>query len=252
MLTIGQLAAQTGATPRALRLYERRGLLKADRTAAGRRTYGAEHIIVLAQINTLKSMGLTLAEIGKLMQRRTLDASALIEFRLAQVEAEQARLTALAGTLRAASAALSAGPIDAAALAKLLADPAAVHFQQIIDRWFSPAEQEDWRATVPNMRRSVLAALTSRAKAAVAAGIAPESHEGMAIAADWYAAMLPAMAAAGKERWNRGAAMFLATEGGGDEADAVHVWLFKAIPAALDAGQMGSEGAPSTQPGKML
>lgn len=248
MLTIGQLAARTGATPRALRLYERRGLLTAGRTAAGRRVYGAEHIVLLAQIGTLKDMGLTLAEIAVLMRQRTLDASALIDLRLAQIQAEQARLAELADALHSARAALAEGPMDAGALAHVLAAPTAARFQQLLDRWFSPAEQEAWQAAVPSMDGPVWRSLVRRAKAAVARGVAPDSREGMDIAADWYAALRPLMAAAGRERWNQGAAMLNPANNGGLE-HTLRAWLFRAIPAAVEADLIKKEALPPLKSG---
>lgn len=241
MFTIGQLAARTGTTPRALRLYERRGLLKVDRTAAGRRVYRADHVIVLTQIRTLKDMGLTLGAIAALMRQRTLDAAELIELRLAQVAAEQDRLAALAGQLRAARSALADGPIDAASLVKLLADPATARFQTLLDQWFTPAEQEAWRSTVPRMERTTWETLMGRTRAAIAADVTPESPDAHALARDWYTAMLPMITAAGRDRWNRGTEM-LSSQILSDGADAaVQAWLFKALPAVV--GQTVSSAA---------
>lgn len=239
MLTIGQLAALTRTTPRALRLYERRGLLRADRTPAGRRAYGREHVAVLAQIRTFKDMGLSLAAIGELMQRRTLDAGAMIELRLAQVEAEQARLGALATNLRAARAALSDGTaVDAAALAALLAPPDALRFKGLIDRWFTPAEQQAWRQAVGPVDPAVWTGLRARVREAIAAGVRPDSPEGRALGTAWREALQPMMQAVGRDLWNRGAAMFRdgAAPGPGDPDDdlgAILAWVFEAAPEAV-------------------
>lgn len=57
-------ARRTGLTVRALRVYERRGLIQPHRTAKGWRLYGRQHLARLAAIVTLKSLGLSLAEVG--------------------------------------------------------------------------------------------------------------------------------------------------------------------------------------------
>ena len=50
---------------RALRVYERRGLIKPARSAKGWRLYGPEELIRLNSIVALKDFGLTLAQIRK-------------------------------------------------------------------------------------------------------------------------------------------------------------------------------------------
>jgi len=236
MFTIGQLAARTGATPRALRLYERRGLLRADRTASGRRVFGAEHVILLSQIRMLKSMGLSLDSIAGILRARTLDAGALIELRLASIEAEQARLAALAAQLHAARTAIASGPVDAARLCELLSEAAPADFRQLLDRWFTPSEQRAWRDALGNSGPgSSWDQLLARVQAAMAAGVSPASPEGAALAADWQALMHRMADAVGAQQWNRGAALarqvFSAAKAGpGSEQAAIHAWLAAAVP----------------------
>lgn len=238
MMTIGQLAARTGTTPRALRLYERRGLLHADRTASGRRVYGAEHVLALGQIRTLKDMGLTLDAIAGIMRARTLDAGELIGLRLARIEAEQARLTALAARLRMVQATLADGPIDAARLCELLAEPAQADVRQLLDRWFTPAEQAAWReALAAQAKPDSLAALQARVRAAVDSGITPDSEAGAALAAEWQAMMRTMVETVGVQQWNKGAALIeqaFAGDGSADAAGAaVYAWLSRALKARL-------------------
>jgi len=56
-----------GVSIKALRLYERRGLLQPLRSAAGWRTYGPDQVARLHQILALKRLGLPLAKIGELL-----------------------------------------------------------------------------------------------------------------------------------------------------------------------------------------
>lgn len=67
-ITIGRAAALSGLTAKAIRLYERIGLVKpGDRSAAGYRTYGPEDIAVLTFIRRAKTLGLRLTEIGEIL-----------------------------------------------------------------------------------------------------------------------------------------------------------------------------------------
>lgn len=68
MLTISELAGLVGATPRTIRHYHRLGLLpEPPRRANGYRSYGPAHLIRLTRIRRLRDVGLSLAEIGRLL-----------------------------------------------------------------------------------------------------------------------------------------------------------------------------------------
>ena len=68
LLTVGELAARTGVATSALRFYEDRGLIHADRTSAGHRRYPRATTRRVAFIVFAQRVGLTLEEI-----RRELD-----------------------------------------------------------------------------------------------------------------------------------------------------------------------------------
>ena len=63
-MLIGELAAQTGVTTRALRFYEEQGLLSCRRTAAGYRDYDADTVIRVLAIRELLDIGFTVADVG--------------------------------------------------------------------------------------------------------------------------------------------------------------------------------------------
>jgi DNA-binding transcriptional MerR regulator len=68
MLTIGQLAAYTGVTVRAIRHYHQRGLLpEPARDASGYRRYDGQAAVELIRIKTLAEAGVPLARIGELL-----------------------------------------------------------------------------------------------------------------------------------------------------------------------------------------
>ncbi len=68
MLTIGQLAAYTGVTVRAIRHYHQRGLLaEPARDASGYRRYDGRAAVELIRIKTLAEAGVPLARIRELL-----------------------------------------------------------------------------------------------------------------------------------------------------------------------------------------
>lgn len=78
-MRIGDAAAAAGATPRALRFYEQRGLLPPPtRTRTGQRTYGPADVARVRIIRELLSLGLTVEDIATLSDRlHLLDGDAL-------------------------------------------------------------------------------------------------------------------------------------------------------------------------------
>lgn len=69
--TTGQLSGLTGVTVRALRYYDRIGLLKPSRVHNGVRLYRKEDLIRLQKISTLKFIGLSLDDIQEALGRET-------------------------------------------------------------------------------------------------------------------------------------------------------------------------------------
>lgn len=68
MLTIGQLAAYSGVTTRAVRHYHQIGLLpEPERNASGYRTYAAPAVVRLIRIRTLAEAGVPLARVQELL-----------------------------------------------------------------------------------------------------------------------------------------------------------------------------------------
>src|ERR1700677_1967338 len=77
-LSPSETARRLGVGVRALRLYERRGLVCPGRTKAGWGVYGLNEIERLHQVLALKSLGLSLARITELLGRRVADLPALL------------------------------------------------------------------------------------------------------------------------------------------------------------------------------
>src|SRR5216684_2401483 len=69
--TVGKAAQAAGLSPKAVRLYEAKGLLPAaGRTGAGYRTYTDHDIATLRFIRQAKTLGLSLAEIRDILDIR--------------------------------------------------------------------------------------------------------------------------------------------------------------------------------------
>lgn len=67
LLNPSQAARELGVSTKALRLYEERGLLKPLRTAAGWRAYGPEEMARATEVVELRSLGLSLAEVERVL-----------------------------------------------------------------------------------------------------------------------------------------------------------------------------------------
>lgn len=104
-MTIGQLAKAVGKTPRALRLYETKGLIVPEgRTRGGFRLYGPSALVRLRWILELSSLGLSLDDIHQMLDEiaradRGDTAMGVLRdeyrARLAELDRQIARLTAL-------------------------------------------------------------------------------------------------------------------------------------------------------------
>lgn len=73
LITALECAERTGITIRALRLYEQHGLISPRRTSKQWRLYGRNEIARLNEILALKTLGLSLRDIAKLLRRYPTD-----------------------------------------------------------------------------------------------------------------------------------------------------------------------------------
>lgn len=101
-LRVSELAEAVGLTPDTIRYYERAGLLPApSRTAAGYRAYEPDAVDRLRFVRGAQRLGLRLRDIRDLLAIRDTGqcpcepAEDLLRRRLAELDAEMARLTAL-------------------------------------------------------------------------------------------------------------------------------------------------------------
>lgn len=105
-LLIGELAAQTGATPRMLRHYEKHGLITAQRSSAGQRLFPKKAIAQVRHIRMLLAAGLPIRVISELLtcirEHDRLDPCAVPQLleHLQTYDAQLAQLTATRDVLQ--------------------------------------------------------------------------------------------------------------------------------------------------------
>ncbi|HWD83482.1 MAG TPA: MerR family transcriptional regulator [Kribbella sp.] len=91
---VGELADATGLSVRTLHHYDEIGLLRpGSRGASGRRQYDAEDVRRLHRIVALRGFGLSLAEVGQVLDGELTDPRALIRTQLELVEEQLAAAT---------------------------------------------------------------------------------------------------------------------------------------------------------------
>lgn len=148
-LTIGEVAARTGLTERALRHYENEGLLRPARSASGRRAYAAQDLEELARISLLKKAGFTVAQIRMLLNGGG-DLYRLVEAQLELLSLQQSQLATAVALLRSVRDRLVRGQaIDADTLCEVIRTGERTmqdqQWKKVLDRYYTPEEQEQWR-----------------------------------------------------------------------------------------------------------
>lgn len=93
MYTIGQLAEIAGVSPKALRIYEKKGLLKPERDAGNHyRKYGEEAVFALQKIVMFRFLGFSLEEIRTFIgenKKSSLEESFIEQKRLLELKKRQ-------------------------------------------------------------------------------------------------------------------------------------------------------------------
>lgn len=188
-------------------MYEARGLLTPDaHSAGGHRLYGSMALARLAEIGVLKRTGFTLAEIGKLLERKG-SATAPVEARIAalrkEVHSKSQALTALEHAWRGlASTSQSIGQLlenikMSENLDMQFSDAEMVEFKrraEILDRHFTPEEKEQMARRADDLGVAEVrqaeqqwARLIADVRVAMDAGTPPAYPEVMEMGRRWYA-----------------------------------------------------------------
>ncbi|MGS0687645.1 MerR family transcriptional regulator [Nakamurella sp. GG22] len=109
-MKIGELAAQTRVAPRLIRYYEQQGLLRADRTPNGYRSYTREHVDRISRVAGLVQAGIPTRLVKVLLDAEDaaarneptcpLDVAEQLAAELGPIEARIACLTRSRDTIR--------------------------------------------------------------------------------------------------------------------------------------------------------
>jgi MerR family transcriptional regulator, thiopeptide resistance regulator len=108
-LSPAEAAQRLGVSAKALRLYERHGLVTPKRAQNGWRAYGRAEMTRLHQVLALKALGLPLSKIAGLLAGRLGSLDAILELQERILGREAGRLGHALGLIRAARGRLAAG-----------------------------------------------------------------------------------------------------------------------------------------------
>lgn len=195
-LSTAETAAALGVTPRALRLYERKGLVKPTRTVAGWRAYGPEALARLHQILALKRFGFSLAAIGQLLAGRLARLESVLELQEQALEAQRCEAEKSLALVRAARARLQGGgALSLDELATLTRETTmtkdmpewAKDMQPIVDKHFTQADKDAWAKRAGSFDQAKVSAeweqLIAEAKSLL--GTDPSSPKAIDLARRW-------------------------------------------------------------------
>jgi DNA-binding transcriptional MerR regulator len=154
MLTAAECAAWIGLTVRALRVYERYGLIAPKRTEKGWRLYGAAEIARLHEILALKQIGLSLVRIAQLLDGRANDLDRSLAMQEAALSAQRQR--AARGLSLVAAARKRLGDGEVLSVAELVALAKETHmredaFDVVIQRRYEQARPRTEVAIDPRL-----------------------------------------------------------------------------------------------------
>ena len=113
-LTASEAARRLGVSAKALRLYEQRGLVVPLRTAAGWRTYGPAELAQAAEIAALRALGLSLAQVARVLTGEPGDLEPALAAHQAMLEGRGRQLAGTIERVRSLRADLANGRAPAA------------------------------------------------------------------------------------------------------------------------------------------
>ncbi|MFC7885710.1 MerR family transcriptional regulator [Streptomyces sp. NPDC057376] len=135
-MLIGEVARRSGVSPRMLRHYDTLGLVRpTGRTVGGYREYSAEDVRRIFHVESLRSLGLSLKQIGRALEDPAFSPSALVGDLIRWTEERLERERELLERLRAIDASAPTGwpdVLDVVALMQGLDSASAARRQQTV------------------------------------------------------------------------------------------------------------------------
>ena len=123
-LNPSEAARRLGVSAKALRLYERRGLVAPVRTAAGWRAFGPEEMARAAEIAALRALGLSLAQVARVLKGDPQGLEPALAAHQASLEGQIRQLAGAIEKVRGLRADLAQGQAPAAGDLTRLLGPA--------------------------------------------------------------------------------------------------------------------------------
>ena len=129
-LNLSEAARRLGVSPKALRLYEQRGLVVPGRTVAGWRAYGPDEMARAGEIVALRALGLSLTEVARVIAGEPQDLEPALAAHQATLEGQSRQLGDKLARVRALRTDLISGSRpDAEVLALLRTNKPAAAFE---------------------------------------------------------------------------------------------------------------------------
>ncbi|WP_033291995.1 MerR family transcriptional regulator [Amycolatopsis jejuensis] len=178
-MLIGEVARRSGVSTRMLRHYDTLGLVRpTGRTVGGYREYSSDDIRRIFHVESLRSLGLSLREIGRALEDPAFVPSALVGDLIRRTEERLKREQELLDRLRAVDASAPSGWEGALRIVELLrglASPGAARRQQTV---LAPGEEMPVPAEV--LARAVLAETDPNVAGALRWALARSGDDGVA------------------------------------------------------------------------
>jgi DNA-binding transcriptional MerR regulator len=185
-----EFAALVGVTVRTLHHYDRAGLLRpTGRTEAGYRLYGARDFARLQQILTLKFIGLPLAEIRGLLERRALDLGETLRLQREALSEKRRQLDMALRAVREAESVVGGGEPDWDAFKKIVEVITMQHDTEWMKKYYTEEQLADLarRGTPEVLERAQREwqKLINEVQTAMAEGLDPASERAQSLTARW-------------------------------------------------------------------
>ena len=193
---IGELAARTGLTVRALHHYDRIGLLRpSGYSEGGHRLYAETDLLRLQQILTLRALGFPLRRIGEILDRPDFDLVASLRIQRGVVRERIAHLQQIEATLaELVDSRLATGRWDWDLVVAAANVTATTQRGAILDTYYTPEQMATFAAVAERVGPEEIAAveaawppLVAEVRTARAAGIAPTDPTARDLADRWNA-----------------------------------------------------------------
>jgi DNA-binding transcriptional MerR regulator len=246
---ICEVARETGLTQRALRFYEKKGLVAPLRTEGGRRVYGPGELARLNAAVALKRAGFSLEQIANMLSGRQVDLAGLVAAQLTHIAKQSATLVQSRTLLMSVQERLVRGDrIDIATLCSLIRSGKTImdsdDWAPVVDAYFTAEEQGRFRAAMPEaFNGDEYNERWRRLGAQIEAALPVDlmSEQAQAFVDQWFALLRPFSDTATPEMWNGVARMYDDRPEWQSQPDAGfshEVWTFirSATRARIDAG----------------